>query len=609
MELTKINELMRSRGFTKAIGPIFSEWEFVKDEVLLPERKAGSGNGTVHIYLQEDNMGIFRQCFPTYINSFEQNPEESEKLCPHIRHFVMTSNVITVAGLAYIHYDFDRNVFKYKDFVSRAIYLDDNGLIEFESLFKLTTENRPYFKQFDRDVFPKIIRYVFVPKKTAYKLYLYSDDDYANFACFWLIGQASDSNFNVTIPFRKVMMEEKGTKEDALEGARQRFIDYMISTGSKERTAKAYAGCLKNLIPRAWKMIDGKNHPSPFTITNLNELIELNSLFWSNPDVVRWNSESHNRASAALHMYIRMFQDQAGKEHPQVIAKPKASHGMDFMLTDEEEKQKAAFMDFLRSSKNMTEVTVTSYSNALLKKLSPVLRDFYSSDFRNVYSVTNLKTIMQMEKEIWNVNEIAKANEESKGRLMSAFRAYLDFLVSTLSDEELAAVAFGDTTAEEISLVKPQVGKKLQFVNYLPLYSIRAACGKFADEEEAEVEGWVDMTKTGIKAKEDMFVIHAKGNSMEPKIHDGDLCVFQQYAGGSRQNDIVLTQLLSHDSDYGGMYTIKKYYSEKGYDEDGNLRHSRIELQSLNPDYAPIVINEEDAGDMKTIGVFVDVLR
>ena len=59
MELTKINDLMFSRGYTKAIAPIFSEWEFVKDEILLPNRKAGSGNGTVHIYLLEDNMNHY----------------------------------------------------------------------------------------------------------------------------------------------------------------------------------------------------------------------------------------------------------------------------------------------------------------------------------------------------------------------------------------------------------------------------------------------------------------------------------------------------------------------------------------------------------------------
>ena len=28
-----------------------------------------------------------------------------------------------------------------------------------------------------------------------------------------------------------------------------------------------------------------------------------------------------------------------------------------------------------------------------------------------------------------------------------------------------------------------------------------------------------------------MFVVHAKGDSMMPKIHNGDLCVFERYTG------------------------------------------------------------------------------
>ena len=59
MDISKINEIMASRGYSNFVGAIFQDWEFVKDEVLLPNRKIGSGNGTSHIYLLEDNMTIF----------------------------------------------------------------------------------------------------------------------------------------------------------------------------------------------------------------------------------------------------------------------------------------------------------------------------------------------------------------------------------------------------------------------------------------------------------------------------------------------------------------------------------------------------------------------
>ena len=612
---------MRSRGYTKAIGPIFSEWEFVKDEILLPDRKEGSGNGTVHIYLLEDNMDIFNQCFSEYVDVFRNDPKDSENHCPRVAHFVMTANVLTVAGFAYIHYKCDANIFNYANFVYKAMRNDDNGMIAFESLFKFTTENRPYFKQFDKEVFGKIIRYVFVPKKTAYKIYLYADDELKNFAAFWIIGQIPDNTFiidsNLKVETRTIKPETGDSCQEEIEGpvsspddVKQRFINYIVSTGLPLRTAKAYAGNVKNMIPVAMKMLDGKEHPSPFTITNLEELKRIDEQLWVNEDIVKWNTEKHHRASAALHMYIKMYEEPIEVDKStDDQKKPKVVHSMDYTLTAEEEQQKAAFADYLRKGKEMVEVTVTSYSNILQKRLSTLLRDTYNSEFRNIYSIRDLKVLLKMEDSIWEIPEIVEVNDKTKGKLTAAFRAYTEFIESTLSDEELASIAFGDSDQEdEEEVVKQEVGKKYQYAKYLPLYSVRAACGEFANEKEIEKEGWIDVTTSGIKAKENMFVVHAKGHSMEPRIHDNDLCVFQKYEGEPLENEIVLTQLITHDIDYGGMYTIKKYHGEQAMDENGNLRNTKVELQSYNSDYQPIILSENDADNVKTVGIFVDVL-
>lgn len=621
MELTKIDELMRSRGYTKAIGPIFSEWEFVKDEILLPDRKEGSGNGTVHIYLMEDNMDIFNQCFSDYVETFSRNPKESEDVCPHIAHFVMTANVLTIAGLAYLHYKCDSNIFNYANFVHKVMRNDDDGMIAFESLFKFTTENRPYFKQFDKDVFGKIIRYVFVPKKTAYKIYLYSDEELKNFATFWVIGQMPDSTFIIdseaNAETRTIDIEScRDRCQDGLDkpvctpdDVKQRFINYVVSSGLPLRTAKAYAGNVKNMIPVAMKMLDGQDHPSPFTITDVEELKRIDGMLWSNDAISKWNVEKHHRASAALHMYIKMFEDSPETpKDDQKIAK--VIHSMDYTLTETEERQKNNFADFLRKEKGMADVTVTSYTNILQKRLSTLIRDTYNSDFRNVYSITDLKALLKMEDTIWEIPEIEEVNEKTKGKLTAAFRAYTEFIETALSDDEIADIAFGENKQEEDEeIVKQEVGKKYQYAQYLPLYSVRAACGEFANEREVEKEGWVDVSTSGIKAKENMFVVHAKGNSMEPRIHNDDLCVFQKYEGGPLENEIVLTQLITHDIDYGGMYTIKKYHAEKAVDENGAIRNTKVELLSLNPDFNAIVLSEEDANDVKTVGIFVDVLK
>lgn len=43
------NDKMQAIGYNQLVCDIFLNWEDVKDEILLPDRKLGSGNGTVHV--------------------------------------------------------------------------------------------------------------------------------------------------------------------------------------------------------------------------------------------------------------------------------------------------------------------------------------------------------------------------------------------------------------------------------------------------------------------------------------------------------------------------------------------------------------------------------
>jgi SOS-response transcriptional repressor LexA len=93
---------------------------------------------------------------------------------------------------------------------------------------------------------------------------------------------------------------------------------------------------------------------------------------------------------------------------------------------------------------------------------------------------------------------------------------------------------------------------------------------------------------------------------MEPRIHDGDICVFEWYKAGTREGEIVLTECQDIDPDTGGKYTIKKYHSEKIATVDA-WQHSKIELQPLNPEFDTIELNIDD--DYRTIGIFKAVLN
>lgn len=156
-----------------------------------------------------------------------------------------------------------------------------------------------------------------------------------------------------------------------------------------------------------------------------------------------------------------------------------------------------------------------------------------------------------------------------------------------------------------------------KFVNFLPVFTIKAACGYNDDFEIANnrgypiPDGWVRVAGLGFKISDRYFVVEAKGNSMYPDIKNGQLCVFSWYStngvGGSREGETVLTRCREYyDPDYGGRFTIKKYHSEWEDDEDGIRQHSIIELIPSNDSYDKIVLSEDYQAD--TIGIFKCVL-
>ena len=171
---------------------------------------------------------------------------------------------------------------------------------------------------------------------------------------------------------------------------------------------------------------------------------------------------------------------------------------------------------------------------------------------------------------------------------------------------ELMAVKQEDVQEARI---EPIVNDDVKYIDFLPVYSLKAACGYFGEGEEVNEEGWIQTEGVG-KLNRNMFVVQATGHSMEPKIHDGDFCVFRANPAGSRQGKIVLVQHYNYyDSDYSGAYSIKEYSSTKSYDEFGNWQHEKIELIPLNKDYHPIIINSEDAEEFRVIGEFVGVIN
>ena len=142
-----------------------------------------------------------------------------------------------------------------------------------------------------------------------------------------------------------------------------------------------------------------------------------------------------------------------------------------------------------------------------------------------------------------------------------------------------------------------------RFRTHLPLYTLRAAAGKFgADEDvEAEPEDWVRAPE-GLRLTGQMFVVHVEGRSMEPRIPDGSLNIFRGPVVGSRQDKIVLVELIGvHER-----YTVKRYTSHKAKRGEDSWEHDRIVLEPLNPEYEPLELRPDQ---LKVIAEWIQTIE
>ena len=193
------NNKMSELGYNQFVCDIFLNWEDVKDEILLPERKKGSGNGTVHVFLGAADAEL-RKEFPSYYKAVSDG-EDTSVGAIKITHYFTQSNVLSMLGYVCQYYkkkaiDFSSVVIDILANLDNA--KKENDLLVTSSFLKLSTGSnklRPYFKQFeDKGVFHKIIRQLLLPN-SAYKIALYKNAN-NEYAAFWLIGFDDLDNFS-----------------------------------------------------------------------------------------------------------------------------------------------------------------------------------------------------------------------------------------------------------------------------------------------------------------------------------------------------------------------------------------------------------------------------
>ncbi len=195
-------------------------------------------------------------------------------------------------------------------------------------------------------------------------------------------------------------------------------------------------------------------------------------------------------------------------------------------------------------------------------------------------------------------NYMPGLSESTKTRRSSSCMHFLNVITKQCEIENVPIhnIGYLSVTAEK-RMWQPveEIGNNAMFRTHLPVYSIRAACGAFNHNDSNDLEGWLDVSKFGVKPQKDMFIVHAEGNSMEPKIHDGDLCVFR-YTNAIEDGEIMLVE--SNNIECQHVIKIVRNFEPPRYES--------FTLHSLNSEYSDIILTEED--NPRITGSLVNVL-
>jgi SOS-response transcriptional repressor LexA len=181
------------------------------------------------------------------------------------------------------------------------------------------------------------------------------------------------------------------------------------------------------------------------------------------------------------------------------------------------------------------------------------------------------------------------AGELGAARLLNYFE---DTLSNVLQMSDPAEVMVEDFERALARYYRKHVPSTVRpFVTHLPRYSLAVAAGKFLENREVEEEGWEE-APADLKLMPGMFVARIAGQSMEPRIPDGSLCVFRGPLVGSRQGKLVLVEALGRGTN--DRYTVKRYRSQKAQNPDGTWTHDRIRLEPLNPAFEAWDLSPEE---------------
>ena len=206
-----------------------------------------------------------------------------------------------------------------------------------------------------------------------------------------------------------------------------------------------------------------------------------------------------------------------------------------------------------------------------------------------------------------------KLTKENPSTAMARFDAIIKNTYRTLMTRGQKGCFVYCTDTETRQYLKSRTEKTpdrmVPFENALPLLELRSAAnatyqtldGTFPDGGSV-----VWLRVAGGPFARDCFMVRAEGDSMDPEIVSGDLCVFRKDRGGSRNGKIVLCQIDGYAGE-APVALIKRYRSARMRTADSIGEAKTIVLSSINARHEDVVLSEGE--NLRIVGIFDRVVH
>lgn len=139
----------------------------------------------------------------------------------------------------------------------------------------------------------------------------------------------------------------------------------------------------------------------------------------------------------------------------------------------------------------------------------------------------------------------------------------------------------------------------------LPVLTLQAAASRFGQSGDVETLAWLKVQGLRAARGTTRFVAQVVGRSMSPSIPSGALALFRAPIAGPLEGRVVLAEWREYaDPETGGTYVLKRLGSVEPRAGGG----VRIRLESDNPEFPPLLIEAEEARDLRLVAELERIL-